>query len=830
MRRLRFLLLPFVAALLLTGLVMVPAASAAPSDAVITLRITAPEGVPAAVRVSGIVTAGGRVTRVATKPAAGTSATVRLTVPAGVFAVTPSRVVVGGVTYASRSSRPVVVAVPRLTFPVDVGFTAAEGARDLHADSLARTEVGLSWTAPPGARFALRRTTGESPVLVRTQGTEVRTTGNTAVDRGLRPGTRYTYALFTQYRGRWSGPTTVTVGTAPPAGSTDAAFVAPASTLLAAPADVVSAAPTGAGVDTVLTDRVRPLAPGAAVVLPISDALPGGFLGVVDRIAADGRVVSLRAGSLSDAFDLYDVAVEQVDEGVAEGASTFAAPGDAGRAGAPERGQTPPEDAAPAEGEVAAFAAAVPTARVGVECSGDVESSVSLDPGLRFDGHFRSRLDKYRFLGQDIPVGAALDMSLAVTVTGAATVETSAGTTCSLRLPTRTWLISASPVPLSAVLEPTAEIGISGAVEIENLGVTATGGFRIAASLTPRNGASFTGDRIASAAPLTPQITANGTVSVEVGGELVVGPGAGTPDAGVIAGVRGELGLLDAEFGPRFPIGDGRFNACLGASARSTIGLSLVAKAWLANWNFEQSITADALQGVREYPGSPWVLPSGCGDLPGGGGSPPDSLFGPGVTKVGDSTTGGPEQWGFVEGFVPGAEAWVLSTGLISNAVGDPGTFASTDLGGAGDAALTDLAGYPTYDAATYEVTLVPTGSTLNVRYVFASEEYPEYVGSTYNDVMAVRVDGVDCAVVPGTTDPVAINTVNAGANAAYFVDNTQGATGYGTTMDGLTVPLSCSVPVTPGQAVTVQIAVADTSDHSYDSAVALVDGGIWTE
>jgi hypothetical protein len=48
--------------------------------------------------------------------------------------------------------------------------------------------------------------------------------------------------------------------------------------------------------------------------------------------------------------------------------------------------------------------------------------------------------------------------------------------------------------------------------------------------------------------------------------------------------------------------------------------------------------------------------------------------------------------------------------------------------------------------------------------------------------------------------------------------------------MDGLTVPLTCSVPVTPGQPVVVKIGVADTSDPVYDSAVALVDGGIWTD
>ena len=83
--------------------------------------------------------------------------------------------------------------------------------------------------------------------------------------------------------------------------------------------------------------------------------------------------------------------------------------------------------------------------------------------------------------------------------------------------------------------------------------------------------------------------------------------------------------------------------------------------------------------------------------------------------------------------------------------------------------------------------------------------------------------------VVPGTTTPVAINSINAQSNSSYYVDNTTAASGYGTSMDGLTTPLTCSVPVTPGEPVTVTIAVADTSDRIYDSAVALLDGGIWS-
>lgn len=127
-------------------------------------------------------------------------------------------------------------------------------------------------------------------------------------------------------------------------------------------------------------------------------------------------------------------------------------------------------------------------------------------------------------------------------------------------------------------------------------------------------------------------------------------------------------------------------------------------------------------------------------------------------------------------------------------------------------------------------VTVVPTGSVLVVRYAFASEEFPEYVGSQYNDVMAVFVNGQNCAVVPSTTTPVSINSINHVTNPQYYVDNSTGASGYNTTMDGLTVPLECRVPVTPGAQVTVRIAVADASDAFCDSAVALLDGGLYSE
>ncbi|MNI71039.1 hypothetical protein D3C73_1268910 [compost metagenome] len=152
-------------------------------------------------------------------------------------------------------------------------------------------------------------------------------------------------------------------------------------------------------------------------------------------------------------------------------------------------------------------------------------------------------------------------------------------------------------------------------------------------------------------------------------------------------------------------------------------------------------------------------------------------------------------------------------------------------MGTPGNTTLSEfIGGLPTFDAASYWAKVVPSGDTLHVRYFFASEEYPEYVGSNYNDVMGVFVNGTNCALVPGTQTPISVNNVNDHTNQNYYLDNTAGASGFNTAMDGMTTALTCSVPVQPGVPVTVEIAVADTSDGILDSAVALLDGGIWSD
>ena len=118
----------------------------------------------------------------------------------------------------------------------------------------------------------------------------------------------------------------------------------------------------------------------------------------------------------------------------------------------------------------------------------------------------------------------------------------------------------------------------------------------------------------------------------------------------------------------------------------------------------------------------------------------------------------------------------ILSSGPITNAIGpntDDGWTAlvngSSDLGQPGDADLSSLVGGgTTKDAAVLEFDIISTNSfTLQFQYIFASEEYPEFIGQPpngYNDPMAVFVStnrvGTnwinsitnDFALVPGTT------------------------------------------------------------------------------
>lgn len=171
----------------------------------------------------------------------------------------------------------------------------------------------------------------------------------------------------------------------------------------------------------------------------------------------------------------------------------------------------------------------------------------------------------------------------------------------------------------------------------------------------------------------------------------------------------------------------------------------------------------------------------------------------------------------------------IISSGDINNAPGpnDIGS-AGSSLLGPGDADLESLTNNTTEDAAILSFDFVAFNDTVEFNYVFASEEYPEFVNSLFNDVFGFFITGpgyptaTNIALIPGTGLPVTIDNVNDGNNALYYVDNT---TGTSVQFDGFTVKLKAIAVVQPCSTYTIKIGVADVGDGAYDSAVFLEAG-----
>jgi len=166
----------------------------------------------------------------------------------------------------------------------------------------------------------------------------------------------------------------------------------------------------------------------------------------------------------------------------------------------------------------------------------------------------------------------------------------------------------------------------------------------------------------------------------------------------------------------------------------------------------------------------------------------------------------------------------LLSTGNVHNVIGPNNSAGvSQDNALAGDSDLSALTGGTTNDATVLEFDFIPTFDTIAFQYVFASEEYNEYVNSQFNDVFGFFVNGQNVALLPGTANPVSIHTVNLNQNAEYFINNDQDSgAARNTQMDGLTTVLTVVATVTPGQLNHIKLAVADVGDFSFDSNVFL--------
>jgi PKD repeat protein len=213
------------------------------------------------------------------------------------------------------------------------------------------------------------------------------------------------------------------------------------------------------------------------------------------------------------------------------------------------------------------------------------------------------------------------------------------------------------------------------------------------------------------------------------------------------------------------------------------------------------------------------------------------------ITHIGDSAN--------ISYFDAGGTSLGINAGIFLSSgrytdVANPATFTLAEvLSLPGDTSLENLLSMPiglatSYDAAILEFDLQAGGDTMKFNYVFASEEYPEFVCTAFNDVFGFLITGPkpsggfyqeeNIALIPSTNIPVSINTVNGGVtsgtntpciltNTAYYVD---AALDTMIAFDGRTIPLNAYFAAVPGATYHCKIGVTDIGDGTLDSGVFL--------
>jgi hypothetical protein len=195
----------------------------------------------------------------------------------------------------------------------------------------------------------------------------------------------------------------------------------------------------------------------------------------------------------------------------------------------------------------------------------------------------------------------------------------------------------------------------------------------------------------------------------------------------------------------------------------------------------------------------------------------------------------------------------ILSTGRVANAIGPNDMInTSAEFSTSGDSDINKISSpHPSYDAAVLTFDFQPATSSLTFRYIFASDEYPQWACSQFNDVFGFFISGPgitpdpdgfsngakNIALLPDGVTPVSINNIHVDGwndythsgpnsscpdvNAEYYVAVAPGSTTI--EYDGRTVVLSATIDdLSPCSSYKLKLAIADVSDRKLDSAVFL--------
>ena len=233
-------------------------------------------------------------------------------------------------------------------------------------------------------------------------------------------------------------------------------------------------------------------------------------------------------------------------------------------------------------------------------------------------------------------------------------------------------------------------------------------------------------------------------------------------------------------------------------------------------------------------------------------------LIGDGINVSNITLIGGEDQLGYMSGaegvFSVGA-GLVLSTDNALNLT-DPACGANICngcMGGGTDVDLLNVAnsvppligqGFSVSsvnDLCVLEFDFEASGDSIAFNYVFGSDEYLEWVNSSFNDIFAFFLSGpgitgpfaapagfpdgaINIAEVPDSDPllPITISSVNDVTNPEYYIDNFNND---GICIDGYTQTFTASAQVQCGETYHIKLAIADGSDTALESFVILEEG-----
>ena len=193
-----------------------------------------------------------------------------------------------------------------------------------------------------------------------------------------------------------------------------------------------------------------------------------------------------------------------------------------------------------------------------------------------------------------------------------------------------------------------------------------------------------------------------------------------------------------------------------------------------------------------------------------------NSILGSGITVVGTPTYVGANS-GASGTFTGGLDLIGISSGLLlttGDAAAAPGPNNTDSYSGVGG-------------TTSLKFTFTSSGGGLYFNYVFASEEYNEYVNEGFNDNFQLLVNGVNIAKIPTTSIDVSIDNVNLGSYSQYYNDNEYGAVNI--QYDGFTDVFTATATNLLVGNNTIEFRIADVGDQDWDSAV-FIQGGSFSD